>query len=201
MLLPAPSRFVTVAEHDIENIIEKQSNKNTLSKTFYDMKLLKTFLSQPDINESCPIEAIPPTELCPLLSKFLLGVRKSDGSNYEPGTLRGFISSFDRRLKKQQYGYSLIQSIEFSKLREVLKFKQVELKKDGKGNLPNKSDEITDDEIELLWQKGQFGISSPQSIINTLWFYATVHFGLRGVDEHRNMCFGDMSLKFDKDGQ
>ena len=42
--------------------------------------------------------------------------------------------------------------------------------------------------------------SKPESILNTLWFYNTAGFGLRGVDEHRQMTYGDVSLKTDADG-
>ena len=43
-------------------------------------------------------------------------------------------------------------------------------------------------------------MSHPESILNTLWLYNTAGFGLRGTDEHRQMCFGDIKLKTDADG-
>lgn len=53
----------------------------------------------------------------------------------------------------------------------------------------------------MLWEKQQLGSDTPDSIINTLWFYNTVHFGLRGSDEHREMCWDDIKLCADTDGQ
>lgn len=194
-------RFAPVESSDIPSFVEQQSNRNTLTKTFYDLKLLEAFMQQDTVNEERPIYEMPPNELCDLLCRFFLSVRKSDGSNYEPNTLRGFLSSFDRQLRRQNYDYSLSNSVEFAQVREVLKSKQRQLKRFGLGNQPNKAEPITDQEIEKLWESKQFGLSTPDSIINTLWFYSTVHFGLRGSNEHRDMCWGDITLGTDIQGQ
>lgn len=45
------------------------------------------------------------------------------------------------------------------------------------------------------------GARTPDSIINTLWFYTTVHFGIRSAEEHRNMCWGDIKRSEDGQGQ
>ena len=38
------------------------------------------------------------------------------------------------------------------------------------------------------------------SLINTLWFNHTVHFGIRGGgEEHRRLCVGDLTLAFDSE--
>ena len=193
-------RFVNVQSEDIPDFVNQQRNKNTLSKTFYDLKLLTPFLHQESINEHRPIYEIPPQELCNLLCRFFLSVRKADGSNYEPNTLRGLMSSYERHSRRHDYEYSLTNSIQFAKLREVMKSKQRELKRQGLGNLPNKADAVTDDDIEKLWQCNQLGAANPESIINTLWFFSTIHFGTRTAEEHRNMCWGDLQLKVDGDG-
>lgn len=44
------------------------------------------------------------------------------------------------------------------------------------------------------------GKHSPNSVLNTLWFLNTLHFGMRGGStEHRAMCWGDVVLKRDSD--
>ena len=172
-------RFVEVQSEDISDFVDQQRNKNTLSKTFYDLKLLTSFLHQESINEHRPIYEIPPNELCTLLCRFFLSVRKADGSNYEPNTLHGLKSSYERHLRNHNYEYSLSKSVEFNRLRDVLKSKQRELKRQGLGNLKNRADAVTDEYIEKLWQSNQMGAATPESIINTLWFYSTIHFGTR----------------------
>jgi hypothetical protein len=44
------SRFVSIAEDDIDSFINDQENKNTLKKTLSDMKLLKSFLKTQNEN-------------------------------------------------------------------------------------------------------------------------------------------------------
>ena len=68
-------RFVNVQSEDIPDFVNQQRNKNTLSKTFYDLKLLTSFLHQESINEHRPIYEIPPQELCNLLCRFFLSVK------------------------------------------------------------------------------------------------------------------------------
>ena len=79
--------------------------------------------------------------------------------------------------------------------------KQRELKRQGLGNLAHKSEAITDEDIEKLWECDQLGATTPESIINTLWFFTTVHFGMRSAEEHRNICWGDIKLDKDSQGQ
>ena len=43
-------------------------------------------------------------------------------------------------------------------------------------------------------------IGNPQALINTMWLNLTLHFGLRGRQEHVNMLWGDMKLLEDVNG-
>ena len=54
---------------------------------------------------------------------------------------------------------------------------------------------LTDDEVDILYGKNLLGLSSPESLLNTLWLNNTQHFGLRGCQEHRDMKWGDIQLK------
>ena len=162
------------------------------------MGLLYQYLNS--IDEKRQIEQIPPNQLNEVLSMFILSVRKKDGEEYEPATLRSIVSSIDRHLKNNYYPTSIISGEEFFQTRNVLMKKQKSLKKQGKGNRPNAASPLTDTQIDKLWGNGQLGMSHPESILNTLWLYNTAGFGLRGTDEHRQMCFGDIKLKTDADG-
>ena len=51
------------------------------------------------------------------------------------------MSSFDWHLRKMKYGFQLVPSIEFAKVRKVMKAKQGDLKSEGKGNMSKKSRE------------------------------------------------------------
>ena len=74
------------------------------------------------------------------------------------------------------------------------------LKKDGKWNNPNAAQALTDNEINTLYEQNLLGISNAEALLNTLWLFNSLHFGLRGCDEHRKMCSGDVKLMAAADG-
>ena len=105
------------------------------------------------------------------------------------------MASFERYLKKKNYGFSIMKDAEFEQARKALQSKQKDLKQKGKGNKPNASVALTEEEIKLLYDKELLGTSTPEALLNTIWFNNTIHFGLRGCKEHRNMCWGDVQLR------
>ena len=89
------NRFVDIHNEDINIILETEENENTKKKNKQDMALFSSFL-QNSQNETRDIHEIPPYQLDSYISKFLLSVRKRNGDNYEPTSLRGMVSSFER---------------------------------------------------------------------------------------------------------
>ncbi|KAL5018505.1 hypothetical protein ScPMuIL_004227, partial [Solemya velum] len=62
------------------------------------------------------------------------------------------------------------------------------------GNHPNASKPLSNNEIDTLYEKEMLGPHSPDSILNTVWLNNCIHFGMRGVKEHYNLTWGDISL-------
>ena len=106
-------RFVSL-DKPIDKFIEDQKNKNTLSKTRRDVSLLTEFLNSK--NESRKIEEIPPKELNEYISEFIVGVRRKDGEDFEPSSLRRLICSFNRHLKACKYPCSVIEDTQFEQV-------------------------------------------------------------------------------------
>ena len=158
------SRFVSL-DDTIESFIEEHENPNTVKKTKREVALLTVFLQTK--GETREIAEIPPVELNELLSEFLLSVRTKEGQ-YEPSSLRGMVASFERHLKRKSYPVSIINDLAFEKLRKTFQSKQKQLKKQGRGNKPNASVALTEDEIKLLFDKGLLGVSSPPRCIKQL---------------------------------
>ena len=197
------SRFVEITDEELNEFIEGRQNPNTKKKTAYDVELFKRFIqtSTPGLLDSTSLHELSPQVLNDLLSKFIFGVRKKNGSEYEPTSLRGFLSSIQRYLNKQNYGFTIFTDAEFKTTMATLKAKQMDLKAKGFGNKPMTSDGLTDEEIEKLYASKCLGIESPQAVINTLWLNLTIHFGLRGGKEQRELCWGDVKLKQTPDGK
>ena len=73
------------------------------------------------------------------------------------------------------------------------------LKMQGHGNKPKTADRVTDTEINELFECQELGMSTPNSILNTLWFYNTLLFGMRGgAQEHRSLKWVDVNLGYDQ---
>ena len=91
-------RFYTFEIREVEKFIDNEENSNTRKKAKNDMALLSSFMAKEKENRQ--VEEIPPQELDNYLGRFLPSVRKKNGDEYEPSTLRGFIASIERYLKK-----------------------------------------------------------------------------------------------------
>lgn len=183
----------SLEDFDVDRFIASEVNKNTKKKTDLDMKKVRDFF-QCVLKENRPLESIPPVQLNKLLCIFFMNVRNNHGKEYEPATIRNMACSIDRYLKSKDYGKQLTTSVEFSKVMEVIKSKQKKLKREGKGNLEKRADAVSDKDIDKLYDVGQLGSHNPDSLLRTVWFLNTVHFGMRGVTEHRDMCWGDIKL-------
>ena len=96
------TRFVNITDDDVEIFIEGEENENTRKKTRQDITCYSCIASEKQTNESFEIEQLSLEELDGHLSKFLLAVKKKNGDESEPTTLRGFLSSVERYLKKRR---------------------------------------------------------------------------------------------------
>ena len=109
-------------------------------------------------------------------------------------------SSTDRYLRESNYEYSILNSRFFKESRDVLEGKARLLREKGLGKKPNKTNSLTRQEEDILWECGQLGDKTPKSIIATLWWQLTQHFGLRGRQEHHSMRVEDFSSRIDETG-
>ena len=186
-------------DFDIDRFINNETNRNTRKKTDSDVGKVFDYF-QNKLKEKRPIESIPPIHLNRLLCVFFMNVRNNKGDEYEPSTIRGIQCSIDRYLKLKNYGKQIATSSEFAKVMDVIRCKQKKLKREGKGNQPKKAEAISDTDIDKLYQTGQLGAKNPETLLRTVWLQNTVHFGMRGVTEHRDMKWGDVKLCQDTDG-
>ena len=69
------------------------------------------------------------------------------------------------------YEQSIASGQGFAKVIETLAMKQRQLKREGKGNIPNKSEPLSDEDIQQLWDTEQLGAATTDSILQTLWLY------------------------------
>lgn len=149
-------RIISLENNDTRSFVEKMKNYNTKVKTKSDLGRFREYLQESQHELRTP-EAIPPEELDTYLAKFLLNIRKKDGSEYEPDTLSSFRSSIWRQLRQKGYKHNILSDPAFSHSSDVLLAKRKQLKSMGLGNRPNKSNPFTKEEIELLYERKALG--------------------------------------------
>ncbi|XP_053316502.1 uncharacterized protein LOC128484207 [Spea bombifrons] len=186
-----------------QRIAEEHStmdNKNTLKKTKFDLRIIHSYLAR--VCEERELLKIPVEELDDHLANFICTHRKQDGSEYEPGTLRGILGSLDRHFERSGYPYAIYRFKEtmFQKTVKAMKEKQSYLKTIGKGNHPNQAEPLTEREIELLYSTGTIGLHNPSALLHMLFFNIGLHFSLRTMEQH-NLKWGDITLKADSRGR
>jgi len=79
------------------------------------------------------METYCPQVLDGLLNKFYIEIRKKDGTDYEPNSLRVMQAAIDSYLRHKNYPVSIITGHEFTKSRETLDAKAKLLRRQGKG--------------------------------------------------------------------
>lgn len=195
MTSPAPS-----LHRKMEDPGQQPDNKNTLKKTKFDLRIIQSYLQR--AREERPLLAVPVEELDAHLANFIRTHRKQDGSEYEPGTLRGILGSLDRHFERCGYPHAIYRSRDTKFLRTVaaMKEKQSYLKTIGKGNHPHHAEPLTEREIELLYATGAIGLHNPTALLYMLFFNIGLHFSLRTMEQH-NLKWGDITLKADAQGR
>ena len=53
----------------------------------------------------------------------------------------------------------------------------------GKGNRPNAAEPLSDEDIDLFYNRGVLGIQSPRALFNTVWLNNCIYFGMRPGQE------------------
>ena len=160
--------------------------------------MFKEYLDACD--EKREIEDIMPVELQEIIKKFVLDVRKKNGEEHKPSSLRAFIQNIDRHLRKNKYGFYVLNDKEFHEVQDILNKKQNQLKSIGKGNWPNAADPLSDEDIDTFCSRKVLGIHPPRALLNTLWMNNCRFFGMRPGKEQRDLCWGDLQLKTDSEG-
>ena len=80
-----------------------------------------------------------------------------------------------------------MKDVQFEQTRKALQSKQRDLKRKGIGNKPNASAALSEEDIQVLFEKDLLGSSTAEALLNTVWFNNIIHLGLLSCKEHRNV--------------
>ena len=138
-----------------------------------------------------PLTEITPPQLQYWLTRFVLEVRKKDGTEYPSQTLHHLCSELLRYLR--QNGHPTLDIYKDS-LAEMKRLQRL-----GIGSKTKQAEPLTEEEEEIMWQKGLLGDHTPQALLNTMVFMNGLYFALRSGREHRELRFD--SSQVERDGE
>ena len=166
-------RFTLATDDTIEELRNGAKNINNSKRTSFWLSVWKTWCEGKSI--ALEIEKHEPAELNRLHEKFYAEMKNKNGQDYEPDSLRVMIAALDRHLKDKQYPLSIVKDREFHSSKQVLEGKAKLLRQAGRGERPTKARNLTKEE-ELLWKESKFGSTTPEALVNTMWWLLTQHF-------------------------
>ena len=189
-----PFNMAAAASCNFEEFIKSQEAKSTQNSNKSAANRLRDFAAS--IGEERDLHHIPANELDGLLGRFFIEVRKvKDRAEYEPDVLSTMHRAIKRHLDDVHYPHDILKDPLFETSRKVLAAKRKQLRKLGLGNCPNAMRELSEEEVNLLFDQNYFGFSSGETVQRTVWWFLSLHFGWRGRDEARKVCWGDVVLK------
>ncbi|KAL9982445.1 hypothetical protein ACROYT_G004488 [Oculina patagonica] len=128
--------------------------------------------------------------------------RNVEGKPYSRNTMKAIRSGLDRFLSgsPQRKPFSIIRDKAFKPANEALDASLKDLARQGLISSTKHKRPISSEDLEALYAANQLGLDSPESLVNTAWFYTALYFGKRGRENQRAMKPGDLQLKITTGG-
>ena len=184
-----------ISESDTAALLQESKSQSTVNKTKRDVQYFQQFLLETE-GLTVPMKDLAEEVLIKHMCTFFNGVKKrKDGKDYEPTTLWSIYASLKRHLTEVNYKFKGSQHITqaLAPVTEVLKAVSRQLKKKGKGNLPNASDAISNSEVLKLYEDKIAGRHNPLALNNAM-VINLMFLGFRGCHELYSRMLGDLKV-------
>ena len=180
---------------DIELARRSAIPKKTMDDTEYCIRLWREWSLQRNIvisSEQIPtffLGSSPASqnELAHALECFVLEVRKKNGAEYSPNSLHHIVCGIMRYVRATEPSIDFFKDSLFANFRKTLDGEMKRIQQKGIGTHKRQAEVLTEDEEELLWQKGLLGDHSPIALLNTVFFMSGLFLALRSGSEHRQL--------------
>ena len=182
---PCEQRFAPPkSDKEVEAARKASMPKKTRNDMDYCMRIWMEWKECRNIKTETT--AMTKVELNEALCRFVLEIRKKDGSEYPPNTVHHICCGIMRYLRTEgQPQINFFSDGSFSHFREVVDSEMKRLRGQGLGSKKRQAEPLTQEEEQLVWEKGQLGQHSGQALLNTMLYMCGTYFALRSGQEHR----------------
>ena len=119
------------------------------------------------------------------LAKFIIEVKKVDGSDYPARTLYDIVICIQFWLESKGVMWKLVSDGVFKDLKYTLDNVMKSRHECGIGHKVRQAEILSLSDEEILWSMGLLGSSNPQVLLNTLVYLLGLHCALHAGKEHR----------------
>ena len=114
-------RFPDFQVEEIQELKQNSENQKTKKSTTTWLNVWTNWAESKNFETN--LLSYEGKQLDETLQKFFAEIRKKDGSEYEPDSLRVMLASLDRHLREKDAAFSVAKDIEFSNSRKLLEGK------------------------------------------------------------------------------
>lgn len=148
----------------------------------------------------CPADLLqspyPPAVLDRWIAAFILEARRNDGMYYTPDSLNCLLAGIQRCLRENlgRCAPNIIdkKSDLFPQKKHALDKQLRFLRSEGIGVLKKRASVIPKSVEHTLWSTGALSLSSPQGLLNTVFYCNGKNFCLRGISEQYSLRFSQI---------
>ena len=128
--------------------------------------------------------------------RFIHEARKQNGEEYIPNTLLHLCNGIVRHLRNTSYpSLDLFQDPAVVQFRSSLDAENKRLQAKGLGSKQRQAEPITEEEEDLLWEKGLLGDYNPQALLNTVIYMNGLFFALHSGNEQHSLRFSPSQIQ------
>ena len=121
------------------------------------------------------------------LSRFICEVVKANGQDFPGHTLYEMIISIQLYFEQNGFLYKFLCDEEFVQIKNTLDSVMQARAKSGIGIRKKQAEIVSQEEEDIMWDKGVLGSSSPDTLVKTLIYLFGLNFALRAAQDHRNL--------------
>ena len=136
------------------------------------------------------------------LRLFYAEARNKDGGNYSRSTLLGFRNGIERFLNNPPFkkGIHIATDPAFQQSNQMLDAKLKNMKQQGEESVKHKPC-IENEDLRRLKESAVMSPSTPQGLLNNVWFHITLYFCRRGRGGQRNLKKSSFVFLQDENGK